>query len=92
MPCITEEPEMKWEKQVEMMLEQAFRYLSIEQLLTINGSPNSGWIGACGWYRSHLCSDFLENYHDENAREFYINEAKRLGWNLIKIEGGALIE
>ena len=89
MPCITEGPEMKWESQLEMMLEQALRFLSIEQILTIKGSPNSGWIGAYEWYRTHLLQDFLSNYEDVNLRQFYENEALRLGWKIEKIPGGA---
>lgn len=92
MPCICEEPEMKWEKQLEMMLEQACRYLNVDQLISIQGASNSGWIGLHEWYQSHLLADFSKNYDDKNSRQFYEEEAARLGWKLTKEKYGTSIE
>lgn len=91
MPCISEHPSVDWANQLEMMLEQAFRYLTREQISSIHGSPNSGWIGALEWYEKHLMFDYHKNYADEGLRNLYQNEANRLGWQINKINGGVEI-
>lgn len=88
MPCVTIEPEIKYQNHLEMMLEQVCRLLTREQLSLIDGIKNSGWIKLLEWYTSHLLHDYAKNYNNEVERIFYENEALRIGCKLEKISYG----
>lgn len=92
MPCVVEEPEMKFDKHLEWMLCKACKHLTPEQMWEI--SNNSGWIGLYQWYSEHLLKDFINNYDNADPAEknIALSEAARLGLKIYKAESGFCME
>lgn len=80
MPCITEAPDCSREDSLEYMLCQACRYLTREQINSIDGL--SIWIGLEKFYSLHLMSDLRKNKDNKEESKKYIEEAARVGWDL----------
>ena len=87
---ILDDKEVIKDDDVEIKLCSCCRRMSMDQMRLVNGLDiyQSLWM----WYPSHLLSDYKENYENEIEREFYENEAKRIGAELSKCYGGFQIK
>lgn len=98
MPCIVDPPSVTKEEWLEHMLCKACRFLTKEQLDSIQGLDC--YMNLSSWYNSHLMDDFryfngianIKEYHDKpfsfsiHAMPEEIEELKRIENNRIKIE------
>lgn len=88
MPCFVESPSCPEQEWIEYMLCQACRYLTIEQLIEIQGLDC--YQGLYDWYKHHITMDFMRNHAENNEEEKNrcIDEAKRIGCKLYIDECG----
>lgn len=81
MACYTPEPNEPFDKHLEALLCQACRFLTKEQISSINHG-SCGYINLKEWYMSHLLHEATNENATEKEVERCFVEAKKMGWTI----------
>lgn len=93
MPCNTGISESDEARHFEILLCQACRFLSVDQIKTLT-NPGSGICEGLDWYSNHLWLDCnhsnkdVLSFVDEAKRKADLKELSRIGYSVEACEGG----